>query len=261
MQLEIDSLLITIKEKLSDRNVYFLWSGGDDSNLLLKIFLSFNIDTFCNLNVITIPYPAHVYSETKLEQCKDHFKGRKINYQILKTNYVDEVDITYKNACSVCKVIRRKAFLDYYLSVRKENDLIVTGHNLSDLMAYYIELCIDQMNMQTNLNRNNRFLEVTSKFLQSYQAEDNIEIFRPMIYLSQPQVQELLLNPFSQGIQLEIMQQKCKWLNQRKRLLQDYFKKANVVSSYETVCKLLTQNFTMPSLDDFRKLPFVTYLV
>ncbi len=260
--MKVDNLVQSMKQKMSNRNVYFCWSGGDDSNLLLRIILNACINNLCNFTIITILFPQHAYSEEKLNNSIDFFKKQNINIQILKTEAKIDNSVLYTDVCPICKSIRRTRFLEYYMSIHKEGDLILTGHNLSDLMSYYIELCIFQLNFKSSTTIENRFLEVNNKFLQSYQAEDNIENFRPMLNLSHLEIQELLLSgPLSTSLPLEIMSQKCYWINQRKRLLQDYFVKSNVSSDFSSVKKLLINNFRMPSLEEFKKLPFDTYLM
>lgn len=254
------SLSKAIINKLNGRNVYFLWSGGDDSNLLLRFFLYGKVSLNCNFTIITIPFPQNAYSEEKIEQCAGFLQSRNIRIEILKTETKIQEDIPYTEACGICKEIRRSVFLKYYKTLKADNDLIITGHNLSDLMSYYIELCVKQMDMHTGGASRERFLEVTNKFLSSYMAEDGIEIFRPLLNVSQSEVFELLAD-FPAAKPLEIMSQKCFWMNQRKRLLQEYFAKLNIVSDYDSVFPLLKKNFGMPGLEEFRSLPFDTYLV
>ena len=243
----------------NQRNVYFLWSGGNDSNFLLRTILKYDINSVCKLKVVTIPFPQHVYSPEKMRDNVNFFADLNIDFQALNTEEQINDSVPYSKACLFCKTIRRARFLEYYEPLQKKDDLIITGHNLSDLMSYYAELCIFQLD-KTSVSREERFLEVTNKFLRIYRTEFETDIFRPLIDMSNVSIQRQL-DCVTEEDSIEITTQKCYWADQRKRLLQEYFTKANILSDFETVKRLLEVNFSMPSIEEFRKLPFDTYLV
>jgi len=261
MENKLNTMTRDLKNTVANRNVYFLWSGGNDSNLLLRILRSSNFANLCNLNIVTIPFPDHVYDEAKINATKDILTKQNLNFHLLHTKENIADSVPYAKACLFCKEIRRKRFLEYYLPLQKEGDLIITGHNLADLMSYYIELCIMQLRLEKSESEDNRFLEVTNKWLKSYITNESIEIYRPLINFSQTEISKLLDDTELMQFEITITAQKCYWLNQRKRLLQDYMVNADIVSNYEKCFSLLQSNFRIPKPEEFWKLPFDTYLM
>ena len=255
-----NTLLKSLRQKITNRNIYFFWSGGDDSNLLLRIFLHEELNKDCDLNIIVIPFPQHCYAIDNIISCKEFFAIHKIKVEFLQTEAQIDKNINPANACLLCKSIRRSRFLDYYLPIQQSGDLIITSHNLSDLMSYYIELCTVQLDIKKRDSYRLRYLEVSNKFLASYQTENDTELFRPMLTFSQVEIRKFLSLPMCTNYPLEIILQKCFWANQRKRLLQDYFVKADIVSDFNEVYKLMSNDFGVPTTDEFRTLPFDTYL-
>jgi len=247
----------SLKNSIIGKRMYFLWSGGDDSNLLMKIILDFKLYENCDLTVVTIPFPQHAYSEVTIKACIEYLSRLGIDFKLLRTDKEIPHDINYADACPMCKIVRREKFIEFYLPQKKDGDIIITGHNLSDLMSYYVELCIMQLKPKNLFH--NRFLEVSNKFLRTYDAEDGIKIHRPLLDCGEPEINSFLLENSYHEIQ--IISQKCFWLNQRKRLLQEYFVKASITSSFDHVKELFEKNFSFPNLKEFRSLPFDTYLV
>jgi len=248
----------SLKDFISGKRVYFLWSGGDDSNLLMKIILDFNLYKECNLTVVTVPFPQHVYSEMKIEKCTHYLSELGIDFKLLYTKKEISQDINYTDTCPTCKIIRREKFLEYYLPQKKDGDTILTGHNLSDLMSYYVEQCIIQLELH-NISSSNRFLEISNKFLRTYDAGNGLYIHRPLLDFSENEIHSFFIENVHS--QIQILSQKCIWSAQRKRLLQEYFVKANIISSFGHVKNLFEKNFGIPSLDEFRNISFETYLV
>jgi tRNA(Ile)-lysidine synthase TilS/MesJ len=258
---KLDRLIVDAHNVLCDKNVYFLWSGGDDSTALLKVLIDSEIYRSCVFRVITIPFPQHVYYKDKLASCVDFFDSRGIEYVVLHPTSKIDYAIRYSEACGVCKTARRNEFLDYYSNLKKKGDIIITAHNLSDLMSYYVELVINRLSIGIVSENSERFLEVTNKFIGQYETEIGSSIYRPFLSLSQLEIQDINKEMNYDNGKMNIIEKKCFWSNQRKRLLQEYFIKSNVMSSYDMVTTMLNKSFTFPMIEDFKKLPFETYLV
>ena len=260
VDLKIQDLRKNSTDKLKGRDVYFLWSGGEDSTALLKMLIEFDIQTLCNMTIVTIPFPQHVYYYEHLSKAQEYLEKLGFNVAILYAKRHDFA-LPYSEACGVCKIMRRTMFMDYYSSQKKNNDIIITAHNLYDLMSYYTEMAITNMSVEEIPQQKERKLEVTNKLLESYITEVGTELFRPMIYFTQPEIQQILgCRKFDNG-KLSIVENECLWANQRKRLLHDYFQKAKIISDFTTVYKLFSDSFGIPSNCDFQALPYETYLV
>jgi len=261
MTSKINKLLEISQHEVMNKNVLYFWSGGNDSSLLLRMFLHENIMKYCRLTIIVIPFPQHCYSTENFNMTLEYFKGKGIDVKFLATESKIDENIPYSDACPLCKRIRRDRFLEYFNPIVEQGDVIITGHNLSDLMSYYIEMHIMNLKHESQELYHNRYLEVSNKFLQSYIAENDVVIFRPLLHLLQSEVNETLKNPLYANYPLEIITKDCFWGNQRKRLLQDYFFKASVEPTFDSVYALMSEKFGIPSLSDFRTLPFDTYLL
>ena len=212
------------------------------------------------MSIVTIPFPQHVYNVSKLSSCGQFFEKLNIKYFPLPSSHID-YGMPHSEACEICKVARRSSFVNYYTPLRQDNDVIITAHNLSDLMAYYLELTVEALSFQKNEKSQNRMLEMTNKFLPSYTTELGTEITRPLLDFSQQEIHQILSGGVLDNDELKIISNKCIWSNQRKRLLQDYFVKSEVVSSFSVVNELLIKNFSMPTTNDFMQLPYDTYLM
>ena len=261
IEIKTSKMLDELAAKIDNRDVYFLWSGGEDSTALLKLLIEAELHRKCRLMIVTIPFPQHVYYRENLSICKSYFEDLNIVFNVLYTNSFIDYATQHSKACEECKIARRTEFLGFYTPLCKKNDVIVTAHNLSDLMAYYVELMIERLSLEMWKQKSNRMLEVTNKFFKSYITERGVELYRPMLCFSQQEIKRVISHKTFDAGKMNIVENKCLWADQRKRLLQEYFAKSGIVSDYSVVFKLLHDNFAIPTVNEFRELSFDTYLV
>lgn len=255
----LDKLKTSIFNQLSGKKAVLFWSGGFESTFLLNFFLQNKVQEICDLKVIAVTFPQEIYVWEQVDKLKRFGETNGINFVVLTPKETISHDYPYTAACGKCKDIRRKIILEYLhhgtLNSR-ENTVYVTGHNLDDLASYTIELIAKKFDGDYGENRN-RFLECSNKFYETFNYSDTITLFRPLATYSKRE----LVKHSVKNSQFAIVNKKCYWSNQRKRTLQNYFDMGKIALSYDKVEKVFLQNFEMASDEEYRSIPFDTYLM
>lgn len=256
MQKELKKSLVN---NLADKNVILFWSGGFESTFLLEFVIKNKIYEICQMTVLCVAFPQEIYVDSRIEALREYSKKINIKIVVLKPQEVISHDYPYAKACGKCKEIRREIILQYLNEAvfnQNAETVFMTGHNLDDLASYTLELIAKRFNKAPEDNRH-RLVECTNKFFETFRYSDEIVFYRPLFDKS---VKELALIK-EDNEALKITNKKCYWINQRKRILQEYIGKSEIDLSYENVKAVFLQYFDMPNDEEFRSISFDTYLM
>lgn len=243
-------------EKLLKRRAVLFWSGGTESTCLMDAAIKQKLYEICDLTVLMVTFPQELYPKQRIDELKRFLGGYPIHTVILTPEAAIPPEIPYASACGVCKSIRRGVIaghLDGMLS-RDGETVLITGHSLDDLASYTLELIAAQF-QRNGAGGRDRFLECVNKFHEFFWYSDKIAFYRPLARIAKQE-----LRPVEDG-PLNVIHEKCYWSNQRKRILQSYFESSGIMLSYDRVKDVFLRNFNMPDDDEFRGLPYDTYLM
>ena len=255
----LDKLKTSLFNQLRGKRVVLFWSGGFESTFLLDFFVQNKIQEICELNVIAVTFPQEIYVWEQVDKLKHFGEKNGINFAILTPEETISHDYPYTAACVKCKDIRRRIIVEYLegnVFNSPKDTVFVTGHNLDDLASYTVELIAKRFDGDCRENRN-RFLECSNKFYEAFRYSDTLTLFRPLATYSKKE----LLKYTHDNKQFEIVDKKCYWSNQRKRTLQGYFDMSGIALSYDKVKQIFLQNFEMAPDEEYRTVPFDTYLM
>lgn len=258
-----NSLLTDIRNHIEGKHAVLFWSGGYDSTFLYNLFIKNRLYNVADLSIVIIRCPQEIYDGKRVKKALDFLSLLPVRVYCFEPQEEIAADIEFSKACSVCKRIRRTAILKALEDIRsKATDgkeiLLVTGHNLDDLASYYLE------NVTYGLDKNSdkyreRFIETANKLFPVFDYGDNLKIYRPLIKFTKKQMLEIFSD--SENAELTLCNKKCRWLRQRKRLLQEYLSATDVRLDYNLIEKNFKSRFVMPTDDEFKSLPVVTYLL
>ncbi len=256
-------LMKNICDQIKGKHTVLFWSGGYDSTFLFDLFIKSRLYDITDLYIVIIRCPQEIYDESRIKEAVDLLSLLPVHVYCYEPQEKIKNDIEFTKACSVCKHIRRsviiEAIADIKLNVNDSKAIIlVTGHNLDDLVSYYLENVTYSLDKNSDKYRE-RFIESTNKVFPIFDYSERIKIFRPLIRLTKNQ----MLKIFSDNdyADLKICNKKCRWLRQRKRLLQEYLSGINIQFDFDLIVKKFNTEFIMPTMEEFRSLPVVTYLM
>ena len=247
-----------------DCELVLCWSGGKDSTALLLLMASYKRKKKLPLTVLMVPYPKITINEDGRKETLQFWEKNGISIRVLDHNYPDPENLPKHEICAQCKEIRRKVLVErYFQSCDLTKTIIATGHNSWDLVAYLIEVIISRLASSSTsheIGSYHRYLEVMNKFLPVYHAKDGPTIIRPMLHLGDDDAlsvinQEYAPFPFS------FIPDPCPWLEQRKRILHNYFQSMGTKFKLENLIRYAEEVCELPNIEMYSELPFQTYLL
>ena len=256
-------LLKNICDYIKGKHTVLFWSGGYDSTFLYSLFIENKLYNITDLSIVVIRCPQEIYNEPRIKQTLEFLSGLPVRVYCREPQESLNSDIEFSKACSVCKRIRRSAISQIISEIELnatdgKEIVLLTGHNLDDLASYYLENVAYSLGENAEKYRE-RFIESVNKVFPVFDYSDRIKIFRPLTALSTSKMLEIFSDNEYSG--LTLCDKKCRWLKQRKRLLQEYLSGINVQMNYDLIVKKFNAEFVMPTMEEFRSLPVVTYLM
>ena len=248
-----------IKSFVSGKNIVLLWSGGFESTYLLKQMIKHEIFKYCNLEVLSILFPADIYDEAKTGAAQRYLNSLGIRTKFIKPDKnIDKDSVPYFKACPICKDVRREAINSYIASRQGEELVFMTGHNLDDVSSYLLENIVNYTGNRLE-QRRARLLETSNKFFESFRYSDTLLIYRPLLKYNKSELEKHSFGELDDTF--SVTKAKCYWINQRKRVLQNYIDQSGAQPDFDRVLEVYNRLFVMPDESDFRTLGFDTYLL
>lgn len=247
-----------------DSELTICWSGGKDSTALLLLMADHAKLKKLPLTVLMVPYPRATINEDGRKKTLQYWENQGVSVRVLDHNYPDPDNLPRHAVCAKCKEVRRKVLAEQYFQSRDLRKMVIaTGHNSWDLAAYLIEVTTIRLASNSTSHdsgRYHRYLEVMNKFLPVYPAKDGSTIIRPMLNLGDDDVLSVIRQkkppfPFS------FVPNPCPWFEQRKRILQNYFRSMHIKFKFEDLLQYATEVCGLPKLEEYSRLPFQTYLL
>lgn len=255
-----DIIAKEISEQIEGKRVALFWSGGFESNYLLKLMLENELYKLCSLEVVSILFPQDVYDREKMGRVKQWLRSHNIGAHFYYPETVMERDISsYGSACLKCKSVRREAIHTFLESQKKNSPMILmTGHNVDDVASYMLENIAVTLDCGKIANRS-RFLETTNKFLPVFEHCDSLTVFRPLLRYSKKLLEQDSFGQWDEW--LFDITVKCYWANQRKRILQHYLTTSGIEPNFDRAYSAFLKLFSLPTIEEFRTLPIEIYLM
>lgn len=248
-----------IESFVRGKKIVLLWSGGFESTYLVKEIISHGIYKICDLEVFSILFPEDIYDEEKMDDAENYLKSLGIKTCFVSpAKRIDRDSVPYNKACPICKEIRREAINNYLASRSGEKLVFMTGHNLDDVSSYLLENTVNYIGNSIE-QRRARQLETSNKFYRVFNYSDTLSIYRPLLRYTKIELEKqsfgVLDDTFS------VTKAKCYWINQRKRVLQNYIEQSGVTPDFDKTLEVYKSLFELPREEDFRALGFDTYLL
>lgn len=240
---------------------FICWSNGYDSNALLALFSELIKEIpDIKLEAYIVNYPHHVYQALDLEFLIKRWKEYNININIIDVNDERDISQDYINPCIHCKNVRRNALKGYLNTTSKK--VIVTGHSLSDLAAYFMELLSYKLADEKLFEEYYfRYLENMNKFNKQYIVSNDIIIYRPMCEFDNTEIQDIL-SLFKIKYQFAwITNHNCLFGNERKRMLMKFFTNLDLKFNYWRLKEQLNNYFNIPKPSEYSSLEYLTYIL
>ncbi len=262
--LEYRQLIAQLRERLSHRTVVLLFSGGFDSVALLSILLSEGIQNLCDLRILTLGVPSDLYRTEYIASCSAFFVGQGCSFNYLLPSAMIPADIPYDRACPLCKKLRQNAVESQFASMLAEGSaiLFLTGHNLDDLSSYVLEMTARSLDPETEA-LSQRYFENSNKFIPWFEYNDSVTIYRPLIHFTKDAIAAIMGQHCRSTVtqQIPTLKQSCKWLHQRKRILQEYLSCSKLQPEYERVRKAMERIAPILHPSEYAQYPYPSYLM
>ncbi len=253
-----------LRSRLAGRTVVMLFSGGFDSVVLLSILLSQGIQKECDLRVVTIAVPDDIYHRENALACGEFLQGLGCRFDYLVPEQTIPATIAYASACPLCKKLRQDAVAGYTAPMLAAGKSVVflTGHNLDDLASYTLEMLARSFDRQT-AEPSHRYYENANKFISWFAYNQAVTIYRPLTAFTKGALTQILNSYCDASIirRLAVIKQPCRWLHQRKRILQEYLESSQLAPEYEQVCKAMETVAPLPDPAVYARYPYTFFLM
>ena len=250
-------------EILSEKDIFFFYSGGKDSSLGLDFFAKAAEEFGFHFETHAVSFPVHRYPGAEKERVKSYWfkRGIEIIWHMLEDT--DEALEVAENPCLPCQKIR-KTLLKIFL-IEAEQDLekivLVINFSLWDIVSYSIEHVlagIFSRHEEVKVDeRAKRFKETSQRFYPLLKMKEGYMVFRPLIKYNANDIVKMLEK---EGI--PILSIPCKYKDFRpKRILEHYYTKIGLRFDYDRVFDFAKKSFNLPDISSYSSIDKEEYLL
>ena len=249
-------------EKCRNKHVAVTFSAGKDSSVC-QFFLNEVKDEYgFELGAYMCAYPRHRYTDEINLRLRDYWESRDVKLVVQLPEETDEAMENQDNPCRPCQNIRKKSLPEIFQIIGKplSDVVIVSGHSLWDIAAYSLNRTLaNQLAVAGNGNETNsedRLLEVSQRFYPFFTMPEGFSVFRPMLYLNQPEIHNFCLEN-----SIPVIEEECRYSDWRpKNSLAEFFERFNYEFDYDTVFSYAIKNLGIIDLDRITAIDREEYL-
>ncbi|MBW1934758.1 MAG: hypothetical protein JRI84_04300 [Deltaproteobacteria bacterium] len=242
----------SILERLSNSDVFLLFSGGKDSSLCLHLMLEASQEFGFDLEAHAGAFPVHRYTDTERRRLGDYWEHRGVR---VIWHTIEETDDGVENApnpCLFCQKVRKK-MLHTILSQSVENWeklVLVPSYSLWDIASYAVEHLLGDVfsnGKDVGEERSKRFIETAQRFYPFASMKEGYSIFRPLVKYNGNDIVRAVKK---QGI--PFLSIPCKFKDYRpKRILERYYEKMALCFDYQQVLDFARRSLNLPDISSY----------
>lgn len=252
----------SILENFSKKEIFLLFSAGNDSSLAMDFLLRAGDEFGFNFEAHAGAFPLYRYGQEERTRISSYWQGRGISPVWHDPAETDASLEKTEAPCLACQSIRKKmlrAFLPKQVQ-NWHNLVIVSSYSLWDLVSYSVEqilmsfLCDPQEAVKAGNKQ--RIMETAQRFQPVLKMKEGYTVFRPLIRYNGRDIQDQV-----EKDNIPTLKTPCRFKDQRpKRLLEKYYEKLEMGFDYDKLLEYAEKALHFPDASTWAAMDRDEYL-
>lgn len=249
-------------EKCRGKVLAVTFSAGKDSSVCQYFLNEVKGQYDFELKAFLCAFPHHRYTDEVNSLLRDYWNGKDVELTLQTPEEPDEIMKGEKNPCRPCQNIRKKSLPEIFTYINRpvSDIVIVSGHSLWDIAAYTLNRQLAEQLAEANKNSETsspkRLLEISQRFYPFFTMQDGYSVFRPLLYLNQPDIHN-----YCRENSIPVIKEECRYSGWRpKNNLSDFFERFGYSFNYEQVFNFAQKHLKIIPLNQITKIESEEYL-
>ena len=252
----------SILERLPEKNIFMLFSGGKDSSLCMDFISRAGEEFGFDFEAHAGAFPVHRYPDTEKKRIESYWTKRGVNITWHKLAETDDDIEKAVNPCLLCQKQRKKMLKTLLPELVDdwEKLVLIASYSMWDIVSYAIEHILGDIFSNSGKRediKNNRFIETSQRFYPLLKMKEGYTVLRPLIKYNSNDILKLIRQT---GI--PTLSTPCKFGDFRpKRILEKYYEKMGIRFEYNHVFDFAKKTLNLPDISSFTSIEKEEYLL